>query len=261
MYETRITDLSKQYLEKLAKVIEDDLYLIGGWAVYSVVNENFFQVRKREYIGSRDIDIGFHFESQWDREMIKSCSFINCISQLENLGFQWQSFRLYKDFDYDTLKELSSEESARKPDYEIVRMYIDPVVDIIHNDFSEICGYNPIDEPLLTLGFQNNWFMTHNEFDNIKVTLPHLLLAMKMNSVLDRDKEDKRIKDICDIFALMWHSITSFEDIKLRFRMIYDRTKASKIISQFTKDDINRVAETLGITSNEINTVFSDFSK
>ena len=82
-----------------------------------------------------------------------------------------------------------------------------------------------------------------------------------MNSVLNRDKEDKRIKDICDIFALMWHSITPFEDIKLRFRMIYDREKASKIISQFTKNDINQVSETLGITSKEINTVLLDFSK
>lgn len=261
MYETRITDLSKQYLEKLVKVIEDDIYLLGGWAVYYVVNENFSKIRKRDYIGSRDIDIGFHFEHQWDQEMIKSCSFVNCISQLENLGFQWQSFRLYKDFDYDTLRELSPEESALKQYYEIVRMYIDPIVDIIHKDFQKICGFNPLDEPLLTLGFQNNWFITHNEFDNVQITLPHLLLAMKMNCVLNRDKEDKRIKDICDIFALMWHSITPFEDIKLRFRMIYDREKASKIISQFTKNDINQVSETLGITSKEINTVLLDFSK
>lgn len=64
MYETRITDLSKQYLEKLVKVIEDDIYLLGGWAVYYVVNENFSKIRKRDYIGSRDIDIGFHFEHQ-----------------------------------------------------------------------------------------------------------------------------------------------------------------------------------------------------
>ena len=201
MYEPRVIDISKLHLEKLSKGITENIYLLGGWAVHYVVNENFSKNRKREYIGSRDIDIGFHFESQWDQATIKSSSFVSCISQLEQLGFLWQGFRLYKDFDYETLKELSPEESKQKQYYEIIKMYVDPIVDIIHNDFSTICGYNPIDEPLLTLGFQNNWFITHNEFDNIKVTLPHLLLAMKMNSVLNRDKEDKRIKDMCNIFA------------------------------------------------------------
>ena len=140
-------------------------------------------------------------------------------------------------------------------------MYVDPIVDTIHKDFQEICGYDPIDEPILTLGFKNNWFTTHDEFDNIKVTMPHLLLAMKMNSVLNRDKDDKRIKDMCDIFALMWHSTTTFDDIKIRFRMIYDRKKAADTISKFTDHDISRVGETLGISHSEIEAVFTEFSK
>lgn len=261
MYNHRITDLSQQYLRKLSQSINEDIYLLGGWAVHYVVNNNFQQVRKREYIGSRDIDIGFHFETEWAREIIKTCSYTNCISQLEILGFQWLGFRLYKDFDYETLEELSSEESENKLPYEMVRMYIDPIVDKIHDDFEEICGYNPIDEPLLSLGFQNNWFVTHREFDNIKVTMPHLLLAMKMNSVLNRNKEDKRVKDICDIFALMWHSTESFDDIKLRFRMIYNQKKADNIISKFKIEDITQVSNVLGITTNEIRTVFLDFSR
>jgi hypothetical protein len=261
LYETRITDLSKRHLKELSNGIDEDIYLLGGWAVHHVVNENFSAARYREYIGSRDIDIGFHFENQWDKTTIKSCSFVSCIEQLQELGFQWQGFRLYKDFDYETLKALSPEESAKRQYYEIIKMYVDPIVDTIHRDFQEICGYNPIDEPLLSLGFKNNWFIKHNEFDNIKVTMPHLLLAMKMNSVLNRDKEDKRIKDMCDIFALMWHSTIPFEDIKTRFRMIYDKKNATNTISQFTDQDISRVEENLGIPSSEIKAVLTEFSR
>lgn len=261
MYDPRITDLSKRHLKELSNGIDEDIYLLGGWAVHYVVNENFTKSRQRGYIGSRDIDIGFHFENQWDKTTIKSCSFVSCIAQLEELGFQWQGFRLYKDFDYETMKPLSKEESAKKLQYEITKMYVDPIVDTIHKDFPEICGYNPIDEPLLTIGFKNNWFTTHDEFENIKVTMPHLLLAMKMNSVLNRDKEDKRIKDICDIFALMWHSTTPFEDIKIRFRMIFDRKKAFETIAQFNDYDKTRVEEALGIPRSEIEAVFEDFSK
>jgi hypothetical protein len=34
--------------------------LIGGWAIYETVNKNFTADRGRPYIGSKDIDIGFH---------------------------------------------------------------------------------------------------------------------------------------------------------------------------------------------------------
>lgn len=261
MYDPRETDLSRKHLKELSEGVENDIYLLGGWAVHYNVNDQFQNDRIREYIGSRDIDIGFHFDQKWSIEELITCDFKNCISKLEGLGFQWQGFRLFKDFDYETLRELSREESARRSFFEIIRMYVDPIVDYIHPDFSKVCGYNPIDEPFLSLGFQNNWFIKHKEFDNVRVTEPHLLLAMKMNSVLNRDKDDKRIKDISDIFALMWHSNISFDDIKLRFRMIYNRNNASNIISQFSKDDVSKVANTLGITSNEINTVFSEFSK
>lgn len=261
MYESRITDLSKKHLEVLSTGIEEDIFLLGGWAVHQEVNNKFQDQRKREYIGSRDIDIGFHFESDWSTDMVKKCSFVSCIDQLLRLGFQWQGFRLYKDFDYDTLTSLTPEEAAKKLPFEIFKMYVDPIVDTIHKDFSKICGYEPIDEPLLTLGFQNEWFETHSEFDNIKVTLPHLLLAMKMNSVLKRTKDDKRIKDISDIYALMWYSNDSFEDIKTRFRMIYDRKKAATTISQFRDYDFIRVSETLGIPVEEIKSVFREFSK
>lgn len=260
MYESRVTNLSKMHLKELSEGIDDDIYLLGGWAVHYVVNENFKVTRGREYIGSRDIDIGFHFEEQWEKDVLKTCNFVSCIDQLIDLGFQWQGFRLYKDFDFETLKPLTKKESDSRSYYDILKMYVDPIVDTVHKDFTEICGYNPIDEPLLKSGFSNNWFIQHSEFDNIKVTQPHLLLAMKMNSVLNRDKDDKRIKDISDIFALMWHSIISFDDIKTRFRMIYDKNKASRIISKFDSADINKVSDTLGIDGSEIEIVFRDFS-
>jgi len=33
--------------------------LLGGWAVYYLVNENFQKTTARSYIGSRDIDLVF----------------------------------------------------------------------------------------------------------------------------------------------------------------------------------------------------------
>ncbi len=232
MYSLKETNLSQNHLQKLSEGVTDDIYLLGGWAVNYNVTDQFQNIRMREYIGSRDIDIGFHFKEEWGVEDLRTCDFQSCISELIALGFQWQGFRLFKDFDYETLRELSVEESANRSFYEMIRLNVDPIVDYIHPSFSEVCGYYPIDEPLLKLVFDNSWFVNHREFDNVKVTEPHLLLAMKMNSVLQRDKIDKRIKDISDIFALMWHSPLPFEDIKFRFNMIYDKTKLNDNMSK-----------------------------
>jgi len=261
MYSLKETNLSQNHLQKLSEGVTDDIYLLGGWAVHYNVNPQFQNIRRREYIGSRDIDIGFHFKEEWGVDDLRTCAFQSCISELIGMGFQWQGFRLFKDFDYDTLRELSVEESASRSFYEFIRMYVDPIVDYVHPSFNEVCGYDPIDEPLLKLGFDNNWFVTHNKFDNVKVTEPHLLLAMKMNSVLQRDKDDKRIKDISDIFALMWHSPLPFDDIKFRFNLIYEKTKLNDTISKFKVADIDQVSSVLGIPSDEINAIFSEFIK
>ncbi|MBS3802584.1 MAG: hypothetical protein KGY65_07535 [Candidatus Thermoplasmatota archaeon] len=34
-------------------------WLLGGWAVYFTINEIFKQKKKRDYIGSQGINIGF----------------------------------------------------------------------------------------------------------------------------------------------------------------------------------------------------------
>jgi hypothetical protein len=131
---------------------------------------------------------------------LKKSEFTTAIKAIENMGFRSTSFRLVKDFDLDTGKELTLEESAKLPLYKIFQLYIDPVVDYIHPKIKELLGFVPIDEPLLSLVFQDKMYTITTIFKKtVLLPKPHVLLAMKLNSAPNRDKENKRIKDIADI--------------------------------------------------------------
>jgi hypothetical protein len=65
LYEPNEIRTSGKQLEKVFKQLEDSTCLLGGWAVYHIVNKNFEKANGRAYIGSKDIDIGFHIDKDW----------------------------------------------------------------------------------------------------------------------------------------------------------------------------------------------------
>jgi hypothetical protein len=81
---------------------------------------------------------------------------------------------------------------------------------------------------------------------------PHVLVAMKLNSAPNRDKENKRIKDIADIYALLWYSDIKLSQFKNQLLSIYPKEKARKVTQSFTEEDINKVSTAIGINPQEI---------
>jgi hypothetical protein len=241
--------------------LKGEVCLLGGWAVYYLVNKNFEKATGRNYIGSRDIDLGFHINKEWNKEQLRNSAFATTIKIIEEIGFNSVSFRLVKDFNIDNGKELTPEESAKLPIYQIFQLYIDPIVDYIHPKIKSLLGFVPIDEPLLSLVFQEKMYNTQLLFGK-RVMLPksHVLLAMKINSAPTRDKENKLIKDIADIYALLWYSETKLSQLREQLFSIIPSEQVRKTIQAFSKDDITRVASILGIDAQEISRVLREIT-
>ncbi|MDR1993161.1 MAG: hypothetical protein LBQ98_06690, partial [Nitrososphaerota archaeon] len=217
--------------------------LIGGWAVYYLVNEKFQKVTGRSYIGSRDIDLGFHVNRNWNQEQLKHSEFATTIQVVESMGFNSVSFRLVKDFDIDTGQELTPEESVKRPLYQIFQLYIDPIVDCIHPEIKNLLGFVPIDEPLLSLVFREKMYRTQLLFgENILIPEPSVMLAMKLNSAPRRDKEHKLLKDVADIYALLWYSDIKLSKLKEQIFTITSREKVVQSVRSFSVEDISKVA-------------------
>ena len=93
MYDDIEVEISRKYLDKITEVLDEPIVMLGGWAVYLSVNENYRKLTGREYIGSRDIDLGFHIEGSSESKTL-----IDVIKTLEKeLSFSPLSFRFFRD--------------------------------------------------------------------------------------------------------------------------------------------------------------------
>ena len=261
LYQPNETATSEKQLQTIFKKLKSQTCLLGGWAVYHLVNRSYEKTTGRKYVGSRDIDIGFHIDKEWTEEQLRNSEFATAIKTIEELHFTQVSFRLFKEFNIDNGKELTPEESAKLPLYQIFQLYIDPIVDYIHPKIKTLLGFVPIDEPLLSLAFQEKLHTIQTLFGKkIMLPKPHLLLAMKLNSAPRRDKENKLIKDIADIYALLWHSDAPLSKLKDQLFSIIPEKQVRKTVRDFSEEDISRVATTLGTNAQEISRVIKQLT-
>lgn len=202
MYDSRETDLSWAYLQEVIRAVQEPIVLLGGWSVYFLVNDKYKEFTGREYIGSRDVDLGFGLE---DREIAGS-PFVQCYETLTSkLGFIPQSYRLFKQVHAETGKLLGQEDAKDVPLHLISTIYVDMIVDSIPIGFQEKLGFTPIDEPLLKpiLKHERNRMVLKVFGKAIWIPTPDMLIATKVKAYPNRDKEHKRLKDACDIVALL----------------------------------------------------------
>ena len=255
-------EISKSNLSTVVSSVKGPVCLLGGWAVYATVNQNFSAEQGRNYIGSRDIDLGFHVDETWPGEQLQGSAFPKSIEILKDMGYYGVGSRFVQHHDLESTKPLAEDESKKRPKYGMFDLFVDLIVDKIHPRTKELFGLDPIDEPLLTNVFSGNRFVMSGYFGK-ETMMPHpdVLVSMKMNSVLNRSKEDKRIKDIADIYSLMWYSDTEFSDLKQCIHMITDPEKVSSTVSRFTDHDYGLVSQAIGIGKDEISRVIAEMAK
>lgn len=260
LYEKYETEISQGNLRKVFSEIPLPLCLLGGWATYLTVNEKFYQSHGRNYHGSKDIDLGFHIEKTYSDSELTNSMFSKTISVLEKNGFYLLGSRLVQHFHIETKRSLTEEESRKIATYNMFDLYVDPIVDSIHPKMNKILRINPIDEPILREVFENKKFKLIDAFGaKIMLPLPEVLLATKINSVLNRQKDHKRIKDIVDIYALIWHSNTDPKILLTKLSEIVSKERIAEVISKFTDKDYTESAKAIGIEKTEIENVIKSF--
>ena len=256
MYKEFETKTSYKYLQEVIKALQEPICILGGWAVFFHVNEKFQKAQGRPYLGSRDIDLGFHLDKNSSIEQMKNSVLAKSLDILQNkLNFKSISFRLLKEIHTETEEELTNSKTI--PSHNIFQMYVDPLVDFIPKNFKEVFKFTPADEPLLSFAFENQDYREELEEFNKKLLLPkpELLLATKLNAMPQRDKEHKKTKDICDIFALLWYSGRNVRDLSSNVPQFISKEKINKAIKSITNEDYEKASIQLNHTPEEIKRV------
>lgn len=256
------TGISKSNLSAVVSNVKGPVCLLGGWAVYATVNQNFSTAQGRNYVGSRDIDLGFHVDETWPDGQLRVSAFAESIGILRGMGYYGVGSRFVQHRDIGTGGPLTEDESRTRPKYEMFDLFVDLIVDKIHPGTKALFGLDPIDEPLLAHVFSDNRFTMSGYFGpETMMPDPDVLASMKINSVLGRSKEDKRIKDIADIYSLVWYSDTEFSDMKQSVHAMVGSAKIFSTVSRFTISDYGLASQVLGIDRDEISRVIAEMTR
>ena len=250
MYKEFETRTSYLYLKEVINTLKEPICILGGWAVFFHVNKKYETAQGRPYLGSRDIDLGFQMSENMNQTTLAQT--IRILK--DKLKFKPLSFRFMKEIHIETEEELKQGEIV--PSHFIFPLCVDLIVDYIPKEFKNTFGFNPIDEPLLKHVFENQAYTTVNEFNKrLLLPTPELLLAMKINSMPNRDKDHKRIKDICDMFALLWYTDVKLEQINLV--KYTQKNSIIKAIQTINTQDFEKVATQIGHSGEEVRRVIN----
>lgn len=217
------------------------------------MNKKFQIAQGRPYLGSRDIDLGFHLEKNATAEQMKISQIAKSLQIMQDkLKFKSVSFRLVKEIHTETEEEIGENKSI--PAHFIFPMYVDVIVDNIPKDFKSVFGFQPVDEPLLQFVFDKKKYRTELHEFNRKIWMPtvDVLIATKIHALQLRDKEHKKIKDICDIFALLWYSKEKPRELQQKVTQFLPSKNASKIISTIDEVGYQKASFQLNHTPQEI---------
>ena len=87
---------------------------------------------------------------------------------------------------------------------------------------------------------------------------PEILLATKIKSVPNRTRDEKLIKDICDIYALNWYSGKSFKKLKDEACKFLDGRDIEKlqVFIESEKDVFQKAQTAMDIDAETIKNLF-----
>ena len=157
MYLEFETRTSYKYLKQVISVLEEPICILGGWAVFLHVNKNFQKAQGRPYLGSRDIDLGFHLDKNATVEQMRNSALAKSLDILQNkLKFKSVSFRLLKEIHTETEEEIGDGKIISA--HFVFPMYVDVLVDHIPAKFKEDFRFPLADEPLLSFAFEDGKF-------------------------------------------------------------------------------------------------------
>lgn len=196
--------------------------LVGGWAAHLLINEAFRRERKRDYIGSKGIDLA-----------VVSSDLPEAFRAAERLGFFPLSFRYCKIYSRSMKKFVGEEEARGCPIHDLFYLFLDFITDKKPPNLD----FTVFEDELVGFALENRLFL---ERGGMRVMAPELLVLTKLRMLGERD-EEKRVKDILDAVAVS----TFYEEFEPRlFRELSGRFKFDR---SSVKRELLRARESFGL--------------
>ncbi|MCX6666054.1 MAG: hypothetical protein NT038_08385 [Euryarchaeota archaeon] len=133
---------------------------------------------------------------------LTSSTLFKIIQLLESEGFQVDGIRYRKDITFVTKDEKES-----------FPLFIDIIVNSYPPSYSDIIPQCFFEEPLLEeiYRIRQNQVEIPQISHHLFMPTPEILSAIKIRCISGRDIHHKRVKDLCDLYSLLFYSPKSFQ--------------------------------------------------
>jgi hypothetical protein len=227
----------------------------GGWAVYYTVNDIFKEKKNREYIGSQDIDIGFSLKPMMTKSELESTNLFKMMKILESNGYRPEGFRYRKDVAYT---KLGIEDHTEKD--ETFALYVDVLVNTYPPSLNDLYPNCFFEVPLIEQVYNNTKYQVKMSSISDKLFIPtrEIIIAMKVHSLPTRGIRHKMVKDLCDLYGLLWYSPKSLEEITKELPKFLEGNSLELLKNEIDSELMKECEVILGEPKGSINTVLND---
>lgn len=258
VYADFLTEASERRLTALLRDLPHPVALVGGHAVRLLVRDAWKVQYGTEYFGSRDIDVVYEVDPSWTKDKFRKSAAGQAPARMASLGFTpWANnrFGVIISADGTALAEEPGPPKFRGLDYDT--LYVDPLVTRIHPASKQVLGYHPTDEPLVSLAFEDPSHRTLVRELGNSVYLPSasLLVATKLNSFPNRTKDDKAVKDLCDLYALIQYGGTRDREIRATIHRLLGARVPELVQSTLTSPQLPTAASHLDLEEGALRAV------
>ena len=254
LYDEKITNASFKTLDSILELIDFNICLCGGWAVYFTVNEYFKETKDRNYIGSQDIDIGFSLKPMMGKTELVSTDLFKMMKILEENGYKPSMFGYKKDISFEDNKSKKDDKTE-----ENFTLYVDILVNSYPQSYQDISPQSFFEVPLIENVYNNNQFQVKLPEISEYLIIPtrEMMGAMKVMSIPSRGKHHKIVKDLCDLYSLIWFADESPYEIINDISSLLIPNSINRLKESINKDIMSECEEHLGESKGSINTVIS----
>lgn len=231
--------LTKESEARLAHLVRDlphPVSLAGGHAVRLRVEAGWRAAFGSGYFGSRDIDLAYFVDPAWSLDELKASAAGQAPDRIVATGFRRAGSFRFSIFLDDEGRELAAEPPPPKMrDVDYHELSLDPMVTNFHDELPKLWRFKPIDEPILARVFHEPDLRDLLPAMGPNVYLPKapVLVATKLKSLPERTKDDKAVKDLCDLYALTRYGGTTVAETR-------------RVVHRVLPEAAARVADALG---------------
>jgi len=238
--------VSFQILKEIIDLVDFEICICGGWAVYFIVNEYYQKQKDTNYIGSQDIDICFSLKTMMGKTELKETNLFKMLDILEKNDYKPSLLGYKKDITFKNKEEKFT-------------LYVDILVNSYPQSYQDIHPNSFFEVPLIENIYNDKKYQMKMSKFSKYLFIPNreMMIAMKIISLPSRKKHHKMVKDLCDLYTLIWSADNSPDKIINKIFEMLGPTPFERLKEKIDKSLMKECEYYLSEPEGSINTVIS----